>query len=206
MDEGYIKFNCNWRNEPIEISDRVFKSLTNLRAKLYKLSLLGMYEDGIGYGNISIRDSENTFIISGSATGGVPELKKSHYSRVDSYNFQTNIIGCTGTIRASSESLSHAAIYEVSKKINAVIHVHSRDMWDFFIDLLPTTSKTILYGTPEMALGITEIITQNQTLEKGCIIMGGHEEGILVYGASLNLAGKYLLKLYHQSLNKSAIS
>ncbi len=206
MDEGYIKFHCTWKDKPVEISDTIFESINSWRTTLFKLSLIGLYNNGIGYGNISMKDSENSFIISGSATGGRQELSKSEYSKVNAYNFSHNSINCTGEIKASSESLSHAAIYESLSNVKAVIHIHSQVMWKFFKSVLPTTSETILYGTPEMALGIMEILRQTQSKEQGCIIMGGHEDGILVYGRNIEIAGNYLLELYHHSLNKSAIS
>lgn len=205
-DEGYIKFKIQWENKPIKVSDSLFVPLNYWRSKLHELSLIGMYPNGIGFGNISMKESKNSFIISGSATGKKAELAINDYSRVESYNIKQNSVACTGETKASSESLTHAAIYSSIEGINTVIHIHSKKMWCFYKEILATTGETIPYGTPEIAFAIKEILARSKNNKKGCIIMGGHEEGILVYGESIDLAGNYLLELYHQSLNSSAIS
>ena len=53
-DEGVIKFNCHWtKSAPLD--EAWIRDLNVWRDKLYRLGLIGMNEDGIGYGNISIR-------------------------------------------------------------------------------------------------------------------------------------------------------
>ena len=47
MDEGYIKFNSEWKNvDRIGLAD--IASLNSWRQKLYNVNLLGVYPDGIG--------------------------------------------------------------------------------------------------------------------------------------------------------------
>ena len=48
---------------------------------------------------------------------------------------------CIGPIQASSASLTHAAIYQANPDINAVIHVHDRDLWENLLDRVPTTAR-----------------------------------------------------------------
>ena len=69
VEEGYIKYNCVWKKEDFNFPENVFKSLNFWREKLYALKLIGVHEDGIGYGNISIRSYNKSFIITGSGTG-----------------------------------------------------------------------------------------------------------------------------------------
>ena len=67
MDEGYIKFNCKL----IPTNDIPLKKVAVLnvyRDSMYKKGMIGVYPDGIGYGNISMRYSENKFLISGTGT------------------------------------------------------------------------------------------------------------------------------------------
>lgn len=206
IDEGYIKFNCIWTQKIIKVSDALFLEINNWRSKLYDLDLIGMYDNGIGFGNISIRDSKNSFIISGSATGGKSELTKDDYSRVTNCNYKENRVDCVGQSKASSESLSHSIVYETLDNINAVIHIHSPGMWKKYLNVLPTTSKDILYGTPEMAKAIQQLIGLDSASESGAIVMGGHEEGLLFYGEHIDATGNYLLEIYHQFLNTSEIS
>src|SRR5210317_869130 len=113
MDEGVIKFKCNWVKSSAIPNDRLAE-INPWRARMFTLGLIGAYPDGTGYGNISIRNNDNSFIITGTGTGGLNELDNKHYTRVDSYNFKENSIHCSGPIKASSESLTHAMIYECS--------------------------------------------------------------------------------------------
>lgn len=206
VDEGYIKFNCSWERKAIFIQDSHFEILNYWREKLSALSLIGMYDDGIGYGNISLREKDNVFLITGSATGGIKRLARSDYARVSAFNFGKNSVVCEGQTKASSESLSHAAIYDCLPGVASIIHLHSSLMWKYYIHNLPTTSTQISYGTPQMALSIQKIVKEVNSESTGAIVMGGHEDGIMVYGPDPDTAGDYLLELYCQSLNNSTIS
>lgn len=194
MDEGYIKYCCHWENKAIELPDSTFQALNQWRNKFYQLGLIGIYSNGIGFGNISCIDENGDFYISGSATGGKHSLSASDYAKITSWNFEENELSCIGQTKASSESLSHAAIYESSDTIKAVIHIHSKKMWLENLTKLPTTKSDVAYGTPEMAYAIEDIASSAKPANKGIIVMGGHEEGILAYGQTLGEAGQFLLK------------
>ncbi len=191
MDEGYIKFNCNWiKAEPASINH--IEELNIWRDKLYTLGLIGADENGIGFGNISLRFKNNEFIITGSATGGLNKLNENHYVLVNEYDLLQNSLICTGPIKASSESLSHAAIYECSPETNAVIHVHNIIMWENLIHIVPSTSDHVSYGTPEMANEIKRLFDETPVAFEKILVMGGHKEGIIAFGATLEEAGKIL--------------
>ena len=195
MDEGYIKFNCEWiKDKPLSIDKLV--EINNWRDRLYAVKLIGAYNNRIGFGNISTRLKENTFIITGSATGNFHTLKKSHYVLVDKYDIAKNSLTCRGPIKASSESLSHAVIYECSSNTNAVIHIHNIHMWKKFIYKLPTTNKDISYGTPEMAKEIKQLFTKSNIHLEKIIVMGGHKEGIISFGKNLEEAGNIILSKF----------
>lgn len=194
MKEGYIKFNLNWNQKPFDFSDDDYMALNSYRKKLFDLGFIGQYPDGIGFGNISIRYQQNQFIISGSATGGLKDLKKEHYALVTGFDIQNNHVTCKGLTKASSESLSHAIIYDANPKVNAVIHVHHKDMWNCYLMDLPTTNRKAEFGTPEMALEIKKYAHQSS----GIIIMGGHPEGIITYGKSLVEANTILVNYYNK--------
>ena len=69
-NEGYIKFKCNWEKKGFFFPREAFSYINNWRQKLYNHDLIGAYENGIGFGNLSMRvDNTDCFIISGSATG-----------------------------------------------------------------------------------------------------------------------------------------
>ena len=193
MDEGYIKFHCNWiKAEPLSINQLL--QINRWRDTLYNLGYIGAYNNGIGFGNISIRCDNSTFIITGSATGGFETLNGNHYVLVDDYNLLQNSLTCTGPIKASSESLSHAAIYECSHKTNAVMHIHNFNMWKKLIHKVPTTREDIPYGTPEMAIEIKRLFKSTNVKTEKVIAMAGHQEGIIVFGKTLDEAGEILLK------------
>jgi ribulose-5-phosphate 4-epimerase/fuculose-1-phosphate aldolase len=193
MDEGYIKFYCNWiKAEPLSINQLL--QINSWRDTLYNLGYIGAYKNGIGFGNISIRCNNRNFIITGSTTGGFKTLDENHYVLVDDYNLLQNSVTCTGPIKASSESLSHAVIYECSPETNAVIHIHNLGMWKRLIHKVPTTREEIPYGTPEMANEIKRLFEITNVSTEKIIVMAGHQEGIIVFGKTLDEAGEILLK------------
>jgi L-ribulose-5-phosphate 4-epimerase len=180
QEEGYIKFNCHWNNQPADFPGKEINELNHWRSKLYQQQLIGVYPDGIGFGNISIRlNKDNQFIVTGSATGQLAETGPEHYAQVDSFRIDTNEVWCTGQVKASSESLSHAIVYKALREANAVVHVHDIKLWEKWKNVLPTTDETTAYGTPEMALEISRLLAVPGNREKGILIMGGHREGIL---------------------------
>lgn len=198
MTEGYIKFNCDWEQKEFPLEDDLFDQLESSRSKLYDLGLIGMYSDGIGFGNISVRLNDSSeFIITGSATGQFAKLNRSHYALVKGYNFKKNSVSCTGLTKASAESLSHAAIYEAIPEAGAVVHVHSLQLWQKLLNVLPTTSVEIEYGTPEMAEAIQQLVSGMKNDEK-IIVMGGHREGILAFGNTLDEATAQIINIYNQ--------
>jgi len=192
MDEGYIKFNCNWILSNDIPLDKVAE-LNMWREIMYDKGWIGLYPDGIGFGNISMRCNEKTFLISGTATGGLPILTKSHYSLVTNYDLSTNTVTCMGPLKASSESLTHALIYECSAATNAVIHIHNLDLWNRLLHHAPTSSENISYGTPEMANEIKRLFAETALRKEKIIVMGGHQEGIISFGRDLEEAGSILI-------------
>ncbi len=196
MDEGYIKFNCIWEKDEL-VPSIDLSGINTWRNRLYEIGLVGAYKNGIGYGNISFRLDNQNFLVTGSATGNLPKLNENHFTVVTDYNFEQNELVCKGPIKASSESLSHAVIYECLPSINTVIHVHHLKLWKALLHVFPTTNPSIAYGTPEMAMEIKQLLKESDTEKQKTIIMGGHEEGIFVFGESLNEAGNKIIELFN---------
>ena len=193
MDEGYIKFNCNWIKTNLIPEDKAV-AINVWRDIMYKQGFIGVYDDGIGFGNISNRCEGQTFLITGSSTGEFEKLNENHYSLVTNYNLLQNSLTCKGPIIASSESLTHALIYECSPETNAVIHIHNIDMWNNLIHKVPTTKIEATYGTPDMANEIKRLFSESKVAAEKIIVMGGHKEGIISFGSTLEEAGNILLK------------
>jgi L-ribulose-5-phosphate 4-epimerase len=192
MNESYIKFNCFLQEASSGLSDEDYLMLNKWRNKLHELKLIGCYPGEIGYGNISIRSGAG-FIISGSATGCKDALTKDDYARVDRYDFLSNEIHCTGKIKASAESLTHAAVYEARPETMAVIHIHNLDLWEKYRGAMPTSPYTAEYGTPEIALAVGRLCMNDKITGNEVIIMGGHKAGIIAFGEDLEVAGNKIL-------------
>ena len=124
MDEGVIKFNCNWQQGELPAGIDL-TALLQTRNELFRLGLIGYDEtEKVGYGNISFRTNGNQFVISGTQTGHIARLSKNELSWVTETIIATNTVYCSGPAKASSESMTHAAIYQLVQGANAVIHVH----------------------------------------------------------------------------------
>ena len=188
----YIKFSC----ERVTAGLTSFGALADLNAyrrKLFDLHLIGVDSNGIGFGNLSVREGvTDNFYITGSATGGIPELTLADCTKVVAYDFQRNRVRYEGSALPSSESLTHAAIYESDATAGAVIHCHDLKLWAAALNRVPTTSNTAEYGTPEMADQIMQLLTRTKVPK--IVVMAGHEGGILTFGENLEEAFAVLMR------------
>ncbi|MEM9164578.1 MAG: class II aldolase/adducin family protein [Cyanobacteria bacterium P01_F01_bin.4] len=183
--------------------------LTHYRDLLFGLGLIGQYPNGVGFGNISQRLSQKSsaFIVSGTQTGHLKTLKPEHYAIVNAFDLDRNWLSCSGPIQASSESLTHAVIYQVIPKTQAIIHVHHAGLWQTLMHQVPTTAATVPYGTPEMAREMARLL-QGSEVRVGSsprsqtLIMAGHEEGVITFGDTLSDA--YTVLMAHYQTWKSA--
>lgn len=200
MDEGYIKFDVHWKKTP-PLPEEFVSELNVYRQRLYELKLIGAYDNGIGYGNISCRyGQEGQFIISGSATGNIPVLSAAHYTLVAKVEAARNRLWCEGPVVASSESMSHAAVYEECPWVQGVIHVHHPGLWKSLLLKVPATDKSAPYGSPEMAASILQLLQQTACRELKIFVMEGHEDGIFTFGHSLDEAYEVLMVRYRPFL------
>jgi len=193
-EEGVIKFKCNWI-KAAPLNSELIKELNEWRDRLYDAKLIGKNEDGVGYGNISMRYDQNNFIITGSSTGKLLKLGAEHYTLVTEYDLDKNTVTNIGPVKASSESLTHAVIYERQQKVNAVIHVHHFILWKTLLKIFPSTGKDIEYGTPAMAKEICRLFEESNLAEEKIFAMAGHEGGIVSFGKDLNEAGQNLFSM-----------
>jgi L-ribulose-5-phosphate 4-epimerase len=189
----YIKFTCE--QAATEITP--FGALAELNAyrrKLLHLRVIGVNANGIGFGNLSIRDSATkNFYITGSATGRKPELTLADCARVVAYDFEKNWLRYEGSAIPSSESLTHAAVYESDAKAGSVIHCHDSKLWAALLNKAPTTSKAVDYGTPEMACEVTRLFKVTDVQSTKILVMAGHEGGIVAFGKDLEEAFAVLM-------------
>jgi ribulose-5-phosphate 4-epimerase/fuculose-1-phosphate aldolase len=197
ITEGYVKFSVRLREADIEPPDGL-EALNSVRTKLFDIGMIGILPEGVGFGNVSIKETgAHSFFISGTATGGKRILDFSDYCRVDTCSVERNEVHCSGHIRASAETLSHDAVYQANASIGCVIHVHHKPL---FLKLLkstcPATSPDAAYGTPEMARDIEQLVKAH-TPPHGILVMTGHEDGVIVWGRTVAEAYDVLMNNYN---------
>jgi L-ribulose-5-phosphate 4-epimerase len=190
----YIKFSC----ERVAAGIISFGGLAELNAckrKLLDLRLIGVDSNGIGFGNLSVRDgATDKFYITGSATGGIPELTPADCAKVVACDFERNWVRYEGSVTPSSESLSHAAIYGSDAGAGAVIHCHNSKLWAAVLNQAPTTSNAAEYGTPMLANEIMRLFARTDVQSRKIVVMAGHEGGIVTFGKDLEEAFAVLMR------------
>ena len=157
--------------------------------------LLGVYPNGVGFGNVSVRDGRTSVCITGSATGGLAELTPADCVRVVAYDFARNWLSYEGAAIPSSESLTHAAIYESDSIAHGVIHCYDSALWAMLLDRVPTTSKAVAYGTAEMAYEIIRLFQISDVRGEKIFVRAGHQAGIVTFGKNLEEAFQVLMRV-----------
>ena len=184
MDEGVIKFSSEQVAGHVSVS-AALQQLNAARTMLFELGLIGAYPDGIGYGNLSLRETGTQFVISASATGADHTLRFDQYCVVEAFSMERNSVRSRGALPASSESLTHGAIYLANPAVQCVIHVHSRALFDVLqAQGAARTGADIAYGTPAMAQAVMQLV-QTQPVLPVLFVMAGHDEGVVAYGADV---------------------
>ena len=190
----YVKFTYERACANIAPFDALAE-LNACRRKLLEQRLIGVDLNSVGFGNLSVRDGgTRNFYITGSATGGLPELTPTDCVRVVAYDFARNWLRYEGAAIPSSESLTHAAIYESDSSTSAVVHCHDSVLWRTLLDRVPTTSKSVAYGTPEMAYEIMRLFKGTDVRSRKIFAMAGHEGGIVTFGKNLENAFDVLMR------------
>ena len=193
--EGVVKYSVQHTPGPIMLPAEMGE-LFAWRRRLRGLELIGADAQGLGYGNISIRwYASPRFLITGSQSSGLLDVDQRHFASVEVVDLDRNMLRSKGEIPPSSEALTHAALYQSRGAIKAVVHVHSNAIWSAWKDKLPTTREEVAYGTPEMAYEMIRLQKRSALADKGVIVMGGHQDGVIAFGASLAEAAGEILKL-----------
>lgn len=186
-ETGVVKFRCE--RLPLSLAEFPgFAELHACRRKLRALGCIGVDANGIGYGNLSMRARlTSAFYITGSGSSALSDLTPADCAKVIAYDFAANCVRCEGAV-ASSESLTHAAIYQADADARAVIHCHAAELWARALDDAPTTSREVDYGTPAMADEVLRLFAMTNVKEKRFFVMAGHAGGVMAFGASMDEA------------------
>jgi ribulose-5-phosphate 4-epimerase/fuculose-1-phosphate aldolase len=200
-DDGVIKYQSQRTAGTITPSDQL-QQLDQARTALFDLGLIGAYANGIGYGNLSQRTQGDQFLITGSATGALRQLRTDQFCLVESFSIEHNSVCTRGALEASSESMTHGSIYATNPAVRCVMHVHSRQLFDALLDQNALhTASDIAYGTPAMAQAVVRLVANQHNLPV-LFVMAGHNEGIVAYGADIDS----VLSLLIETLNRNLTS
>jgi len=202
--EGVIKYTLDYRTGPAPESE-ILAELNAWRQILFQLGLVGQDPqryDGLGFGNVSRRVGsfagaahQRRFVISGTQTGGLARLGPEHYVQVTECRAEENLIRAVGPVKPSSEAMTHGALYALDNHLRTVLHAHSPEIWQAAMLLgLPVTDHRVVYGTPQMAAEMQRLYQDPQVRTGGIIVMGGHPDGVVAFGAGLATAGSILVK------------
>lgn len=206
IDEGVIKFFSEHRSVRLG-EDHLARAVTPLlrwRRVLLDQGLVGQDParyGGAGFGNLSVRVSpvestrgERCFLITGSQTGGIDVLTLGDFALVERYRLDENRLWSRGERSASSESLTHGALYDLDTQLRVVMHVHAPILWQMAGALgVPQTNPTVPYGTPAMAAEMARLYRGHAVGSSGLWVMGGHEDGVIAFGINADEVGRLIL-------------
>lgn len=204
--EGVIKYQLKHIYQPI-ILPLSLKEITAWRTIAHRLELIGQTPnryDNLGFGNISQRVDEHAdqFIISGTQTGHIGNLKPEHYCLILKAEPSLNRLESSGLCKPSSESLTHASVYAQNPDIKAIIHAHSPEIWKHTTMLkLPHTSADVPYGTVEMAAAVEQLFKSGSLADTSLFTMLGHEDGVIAFGKTMQEAAWELLNYLSRAIS-----
>jgi len=193
--EGVIKFTLDH-----EVGEAPPAQLTApLRAWfqiLRSLELLGRRSDryeGFAYGNLSHRTGEG-LLVTCTQTSGRRQLETGDFTLVSAWSLAEYRLHSIGPCSPSSETLTHAMVYDEVPEAHWVFHVHSPEIWQAAPELgMPVTDPGAEYGTPAMARAVAGALEDMGRPTQGVLSMGGHEDGILAWGTTAGETGCRLL-------------
>lgn len=168
------------------------------RALLFRLQLIGQQPNrygGFAYGNLSMRlPDSDAFVITASQTSGAAKLDLKHLVRVDRVDYSRFWLEASGSEPPSSESLTHAMIYQALPETRWVFHVHNASIWQHAAALeLKHTPADVAYGSAAMVDAVAAVLDPQQAVQ--AFATAGHEDGIFATGHDPHLVGARLVEL-----------
>jgi L-ribulose-5-phosphate 4-epimerase len=204
--EGVIKFRAEHQvcALPAYRFGQLCCKLSAWREVMAKTQLVGQDParyGGAGYGNVSGRlgppaapRGARSMLITGSQTSGLSTISLQHFCVVQRYDYDRSWVASEGLIEPSSETMTHGAIYDLSPAIRFVLHAHSPTIWHLAKELrLPRSDSKVAYGTPEMAREVQRLYVSSTLSQTRIFAMGGHEDGVVVFGYTIEEAGQTLI-------------
>ncbi|MEE2962291.1 MAG: class II aldolase/adducin family protein [Myxococcota bacterium] len=194
--EGVTKFSSQHKTAPIPTTwNSQLQKLLGWRTVAFDLGAIGIDPNryqGLGYGNFSIRippayreTGKRSFLVTCTQTSGPRRINPDAVCAVLKYSTAKNAVVSMGPCRPSSESLTHATIYDLDFRIQSVIHGHIPNLWRFGINnQWPTTPEHVAYGTTAMCQAVRRLYRNTDLPTRKLLLMGGHEDGVIAFGRS----------------------
>jgi L-ribulose-5-phosphate 4-epimerase len=206
VEEGVIKFSAEHvpQRLPVQRHGALCRELVAWRRIMAQTGLVGraphLYA-GAGYGNVSGRVGppgspmgHRAMLITGTQTSSFADVDLDDFCLVERYDYRRNRVGSVGLVEPSSETMTHGAIYDLSPHIRYVFHGHGAVIWRQARALgIPLTDPSVAYGTPEMAEEVQRLYRSTALSQVRILAMGGHEDGIVVFGHTAEDAGSVLV-------------
>ena len=193
--EGVIKFQLDFQVAEA-LSAEMLAELNAWRKVMVIMQMIGQTPErymNYGFGNISQRFGD-TFVISGTQTGGLADLQPQHYATILSCHPEENRVVAEGPMKPSSESMTHGMVYSQAPEATWVFHAHDPHIWQQATALgIPETAADVSYGSPEMSAEVVRLFAETDLRECKIFSMAGHEDGIVTFGNSAEEAGGILL-------------
>ena len=183
--DGVVKYQASHTRGDVETSLRtlpagiretaldaltLFPELDAARTTLHDAGLIGVYPSGI--------------------------LGKQGYSLVRAFDPLENTVASFGPVQASSESMTHGAVYGAANKARCVIHIHSPFLFTSLLaEGFPRTPESVAYGTPALSREVARLITEELSSSEGIFVTAGHNEGVFAYGESIASTLNLILSL-----------
>lgn len=184
----------------------VLQALRGWRSVLRRLGLVGQTPErygGLGFGNLSGRDTGDPqqFVITASQTAGAPELEEGDLVRILHSSTSRFWVDALGHQPPSSETLTHAMIYEADPAIGWVLHGHSPDIWQRADELdLPATPESVAYGSADMVSAVAALLESHPERPLVFVTLG-HEDGVFACGRTAAEAGGALAATLARALS-----
>ena len=207
--EGVIKFNIDTATHfhpPYDVkhAQRQLVSWFTVFRKMGWLGLDPIRYGGLGYGNLSMRIGKRradighrAFAITGSQTAALTSITDQHIAIVARYKVAEGQLWKMTGVNPSSESLTHAVIYDSAPQAKVCFHIHCPEIWSARSELnLPTVPSHIRYGTTEMSAAIRHLCIHEKVGFNRPIAMGGHEDGLLCFSDNPDQAFLSFIQAY----------
>ncbi len=211
--EGVIHFQAAHTRTPLDPAlAPAAAALGGWRAVLMALGFVGVDParyGGVGFGNLSERvppfrgprGQKSAFLVTATQLGDKRSFDLDDACVVEAWDLRRNRVTSRGTSLPSSESLTHGAVYDAVPHARAVLHVHAPPIFRAAAALaLPATRAEVGYGTVAMAEEVARLWTSARLREVRVFVMGGHEDGVVAFGADLDDAGARLTAVLARAL------